>query len=56
MLKSFIRTGIWSLVVVFALTGPVTAQQAKQSAEVDRAAEAASVLNEVMNIPENAIP
>jgi lipid-binding SYLF domain-containing protein len=56
MLKSFIRTGIWSLVVVFALTGPVTAQQAKQSAEVDRAAEAANVLNEVMNNPENAIP
>src|SRR5215471_13447708 len=56
MLKSFIRTGIWSLVVVFALTGPVTAQQAKQSAEVDRAAEAANVLNEIMNIPENSIP
>jgi len=56
MLKSFIRIGVWSLVVVFALTGPVTAQQAKQSAEVDRAAEAANVLNEVMNIPESAIP
>jgi lipid-binding SYLF domain-containing protein len=56
MLKSFIRIGLWSLVVLFALTMPVTAQQPKQSAEVDRAAEATSVLNEVMNIPENAIP
>jgi lipid-binding SYLF domain-containing protein len=56
MLKSFIRTGLWSLVVLFALTRPVTAQQPKQSAEVDRADEATSVLNEIMNIPENAIP
>src|ERR1051326_5916784 len=56
MLKSFIRIAVWSLVVVFALTGPVTAQQDKQSAEIDRATEAAKVLNEVMNIPENAIP
>src|SRR5262249_22078445 len=56
MLKSFIRTGVWSLVVVFALTSPVAAQQPKQSAEVDRAKEAANVLNEIMNIPENAVP
>src|SRR5262252_1909736 len=56
MLKSFMRTGVWSLVVVFALTSPVAAQQPKQSAEVDRAAEATNVLNEIMNIPENAIP
>lgn len=61
MLKRFIRTGLWSLVVVLALTNPVTAQQsnkqsAKQSAEADRAAEAASVLAEIMNIPESSIP
>jgi lipid-binding SYLF domain-containing protein len=55
-LKSFIRIGVWSLVVVFALTSPVAAQHLKNSAEVDRAAEAAKVLNEIMNIPENAIP
>jgi lipid-binding SYLF domain-containing protein len=34
----------------------VASQQAKQSAEVDRAAEAANVLDEIMNIPENAVP
>src|ERR1051326_3813872 len=56
MLKSFIRTAVWSLVVVFALTNPVAAQQPKHPAEVDRAAEATNVLNEIMNIPENAIP
>src|SRR5206468_8209294 len=57
MLKSLIRTGLWSLVVVFSLTNPMTAQQFnKQSTEADRAAEAANVLNEVMNIPEKAIP
>src|SRR5215510_4807279 len=56
MLKSFIRTAVWSLVVVFALTNPVAAQQPKHSAEVDRAAEATNVLNEIMNIHENAIP
>src|SRR5215831_13412184 len=55
MLKSFMRTGVWSLVVVFALTSPVAAQQPKQSAEVDRAAEATNVLNEIMSMPENAI-
>src|SRR5215472_7071628 len=56
MLKSFIRIGVWSLVVVFALTSPVAAQRPKQSAEVDRAAQATNVLNEVMSIPENSIP
>jgi lipid-binding SYLF domain-containing protein len=57
MLKSFIRTGVWSLVVVFALTNPVSAQESnKQSTEADRAAEAANVLSEIMNIPENSIP
>jgi len=57
MYKSFIRTALWSLVVVFALTNPVTARQSKiQSTEADRAAEAVSVLTEIMNIPENSIP
>ena len=57
MLKSFIRIGLWSLVIVFALTNPVTAQQSnKQSEEADRAAEAANVLTEIMNIPEDSIP
>jgi lipid-binding SYLF domain-containing protein len=57
MLKSFIRIGLWSLVIVFALTSPVTAQQSnKPSAEADRVAEAAGVLTEIMSIPENSIP
>src|SRR5262245_36964491 len=56
MLKSFIRRAVWSLVAVFALTKPLAAQQPKHSAEVERAAEATNVLNEIMNIPENAIP
>jgi lipid-binding SYLF domain-containing protein len=57
MLRSFIRTALWSLVVVFALTNPVTAQQSiKQSTEAERAADAVNVLTEIMNIPENSIP
>ena len=56
MLNSFARIGLWTLVVIFALTAPVAAQQSKKSAEVDRAAEAAKVLNEIMGIPENSIP
>ena len=57
MLKSFIRTSVWSLVVVFALTKPVSAQQSnKRSTEADRATEAANVLSEIMNIPENSVP
>src|SRR5207253_334999 len=56
MLKSFTRAGLWSVAVVFALTRSVSAQQAQNSVEVERAAEAANDLNEVMNIPENAIP
>jgi len=55
--KSFARIGLWSLVVVFALIRPVSAQESnKQSTEADRAAEAANVLSEIMNIPENSIP
>jgi lipid-binding SYLF domain-containing protein len=56
MLKSFVRVGVWALAVVFALTSPVSAQQSQKSVEVERAAEAANVLNEIMNIPESAIP
>ena len=57
MLTSLIRTGLWSIVVVFALTSPVTAQQSdKQSSEAERAVEASSVLTEIMNIPENSVP
>src|SRR5262245_63391562 len=56
MLKSFIRTGLWSLVVVCALTTPVRAQSDKQSTEAERAAQAANVLTEIMSIPEDSIP
>jgi lipid-binding SYLF domain-containing protein len=57
MSTSFIRTALWSLVVVFALTTPVTAQQPnKQSTEAERAADAVNVLTEIMNIPESSIP
>ena len=39
VLKSFIRISLWTLVIVFALTNPVSAQQSnKQSEEADRAA------------------
>src|SRR6516162_4779632 len=55
MLKSFARTAC--LVVVFALTRPVAAQQFNErSAEAERAADAVNVLNEIMRIPENSIP
>src|SRR6185503_81284 len=56
MLKSFVRIAVWSLAVVLGLTSPAVAQESKKSAEVDRAVEAANVLNEIMNIPENAVP
>src|SRR5262252_8395697 len=57
-MNNFIRVGMWSLVVLFALTVPVMAQQQfnKSSTEAERAADAVRVLNEVMNIPENSIP
>lgn len=57
MLKSFTRLGLWCLVVVFALTNSVRAQEAgKGSSEAGRAADAVNVLNEIMAIPENSIP
>src|SRR4029077_19121953 len=56
-MTSLIRTGVWALTVVFALSSPVEAQQStKKSAEDDRALEAANVLKEIMNVPESAIP
>jgi lipid-binding SYLF domain-containing protein len=56
MVRSFIRIGLWSLVVIFALTSPVAAQEPKKSVEVERADQAATVLSETMNIPESDIP
>jgi lipid-binding SYLF domain-containing protein len=54
MLKSVFRSTVWALVVVFALTSNVSAQS--ETPEVERVREAANVLNEIMNIPEIAIP
>ena len=57
MLRSFVRTALWCLVVVFAFTIPVTARQSNEhSTEAERAADAVNVLTEIMNIPENSIP
>jgi len=57
MLKSFVRSALWCLVVVFAFTIPVTARQSNEhSTEAERAADAVNVLNEIMSIPENSIP
>jgi lipid-binding SYLF domain-containing protein len=57
MLKSLTRIGLWSLVVVFALTNSVKAQESgKESSEAGRAADAVNVLNEIMGIPESSIP
>src|SRR6516162_7997883 len=57
MFRSFVRIALCSLAVVFAVTNPVMARQSNQeSAEAERAADAANVLSEIMNIPENSIP
>src|SRR5215510_7639497 len=57
MLRSFVRIALWCLVVVLALTNPVTARQSNEhSTEAERAADAVNVLTEIMNIPENSIP
>ena len=57
MLKSFVRTTVWCLAVMFALTNSVKAQEPyKHSPEAERAAEATRVLSETMNIPESSIP
>src|SRR6516165_3863476 len=54
--RNSIFIGLLFLLVVFAFANPVAAQQFKKSAEAERAADAAKVLTEIMNIPENAIP
>jgi lipid-binding SYLF domain-containing protein len=57
MLRSFTRTALWSLTIVFAFTNPVMARQSdKNSPEAERAADAVNVLREIMKIPENSIP
>jgi len=61
MLKSFVRAGLWSLIVIFALTNLVTAQSSKQSSEkqsneAERTTEAVNVLTEIMSIPEDSVP
>jgi lipid-binding SYLF domain-containing protein len=54
--RNSIVIGLLFLFVVFALANPLAAQQISKSAEAERAADAAKVLTEIMNIPENAIP
>jgi len=57
MLKqNSIFIGLLFLLAVFAFANPLAAQQSKESAEAERAANAAKVLAAIMNIPENAIP
>jgi lipid-binding SYLF domain-containing protein len=59
--RNFISIGLLSLLVVFAFANPVASQQSKKladvkkSTEAERATEAADVLTQMMNIPENAI-
>ena len=60
--RNFISIGLLSLLVVFAFANPVASQQSpkasdvKRSTEAERATDAADVLTQIMNIPENAIP
>jgi hypothetical protein len=54
--RHWIRIGLPSLFWAFILASPVAAQQPRQSAEASRAEEANSVLYEIMNISESAIP
>src|SRR5215467_10467715 len=54
--RSSIVIRLLFLLVVFALANPLAAQQSPKSTEAERAADAAKVLTEIMNIPENAIP
>jgi len=52
-----IRTGLLLMFVGVALVIPAMAQQSeKQSAEAERVGEAATILTEIMTIPENSIP
>ena len=54
--RNSIFGGLLLLIVGFAFTNPFAAQESAKSAEAERAADAANVLTEIMNIPENAIP
>src|SRR5262252_3029540 len=60
--RNFISIGLLSVFVVFAFANPVVAQQSnkladvRRSTEAERATDAANVLTQIMNIPENAIP
>jgi lipid-binding SYLF domain-containing protein len=60
--RNFISIGLLSMLVVFAFANPVASQQSKKasdvkrSTEAERATDAADVLTQIMNIPENAIP
>src|SRR6266487_1262144 len=54
--RNSIFIGLLFLLAVFAFANPLAAQQSKESAEAERAANAAKVLTAIMNIPENAIP
>src|SRR5215471_6444903 len=60
--RNFISIRLLSVFVVFAFANSVVAQQSnkladvKRSTEVERATQAANVLTQIMNIPENAIP
>src|SRR5262245_4300032 len=56
MVKSFVRVSLWSLIIVFALAHFANAQDSKPSDQAERATEAASVLTEIMGIPEQSIP
>jgi lipid-binding SYLF domain-containing protein len=57
MLKCLLSIGL-SLLLAFVAVENVSGQEAKQNDReyADRAAEAAKVLTEIMNIPENSIP
>src|SRR5262245_3821074 len=54
--RKYIYTGLLLLFVAFSLATPIAAQEAKHTAEAQRASEAAGVLTEIMNIPESDIP
>src|SRR5262245_26090408 len=54
--RKSIYIGLLSLFVSFALAKPITAQQPTGTAESERAVEAATILTEIMNIPESDIP
>jgi lipid-binding SYLF domain-containing protein len=56
MLKRLYQCIALLLLGLVSIAVPAKAQEQKHKAEADRAAEAAKVLTEIMNIPEDAIP